>query len=249
MKRMVVVLLGIVMSLSCFGSVVSARDFTAEEQKIIDEVTIYTDKESDEEKEELKEEMLGYYKYLEKELERKYSSIDYSVTGYNSDEMSDGVFFVKDNSNDEVYTATVTIPDGGSEVYTEKDCFYNYIFKDKIEEKYDDIFKDVTGYAGTRCVFTEETGYITEESKLSDVESLSKDVFIYCIDNGKTVKELSEEVKEALGNDLPGRYNVFLISDIDTKDANESISQYLWFNSKIIDRDRFEIGWDLQEPR
>lgn len=126
--------------------------------------------------------------------------------------------------------------------------FLYSIFKDKMEEKYDKILKDVEGFIGARCVFNEETSYITEESKLSDLKWLSKDVFIYCEDTGKTVEELAEDVKAVLGDDLPGRYNVFLIKDIDTSDIDESLSQYLWFNSEITDNIRFEVGFKLMTP-
>ena len=83
--------------------------------------------------------VLHCFQCLDKELKRKYPSSDYSITGYRSDKISDGEFFVKDNENDEVYSAFVEIPDGGSKAYIEKDCFYNSIFKDKMEEKYDEI--------------------------------------------------------------------------------------------------------------
>lgn len=248
MRKKAVVLLGIVISLSCFGTVVGARDFTKEEQDIINKVQILSDKESDEVDDDFYIEMLGYYKYLDKELKRKYPSADYTITGYKSDEISDGEFSVKNNESDEVYTAIVEIPDGGSKSYIEKDCFYNSIFKDKMEEKYDELLKDVRGFIGARCVFNEETSYITEESKLSDLKWLSKDIFIYCEDTGKAVEELAEDVKEVLGDDLPGRYNVFLIKDIDTSDIDESLSQYLWFNSEITDSIRFEVGFKLKIP-
>lgn len=249
MRKVEAVLLGIVISLSCFGTIVCARDFTKEEQDIINSVQILTDIDTDKVNDDFYTEMLGYYKYLDKELKRKYPSSDYSITGYRSDKISDGEFFVKNNENNEVYSAIVEIPDGGSKAYIEKDCFYNSIFKDKIEEKYNDMFKDINGYKGARCVFNEETSYITEKSTLSDLKWLSKDVFIYCEDTGKTVEELAEDVKEVLGDNLPGRYNVFLIKDIDTSDIDESLSQYLWFNSEITDSIRFEVGYKLMTPR
>lgn len=249
MRKVVVVLLGTVISLSCFGTIVGARDFTKEEQDIINSVQILTDIDTDEVNNDFYTEMLWYYKCLDKELKRKYPSADYSITGYRSDKISDGEFFVKDNENDEVYSAIVEIPDGGSKAYIEKDCFYNSIFKDKMEEKYDEILKDVEGFIGARCVFNEEISYITEKSTLSDLKWLSKDVFIYCEDTGKTVEELTEDVKAVLGDDLPGRYNVFLIKDIDTSDIDESLSQYLWFNSEITDNIRFEVGIKLMTPR
>lgn len=242
-------LLVLTLSFVFSGSVVSARDFTEEEQKIIDSVVIYTDKETDEEMDALYTDMLVYYKYLDSELKRKYPNEDITISGYNSDKLADGVFTIINNENMEAYTATVTVPDGGSEVYNEKDCFYNSVFKDKMEEKYNDMFKDIDGYKGTRCVFTEETSYITEKSTLSDLKWLSKDVFIYCEDTGKTVEELAEDVKAVLGDNLPGRYNVFLIKDIDTSDIDESLSQYLWFNSEITDSIRFEVMFKLMTPR
>ena len=249
MRKVVVVLLGTMISLSCLGTVVGAKDFTKEEQKIIDSVVIYTDKDTDEEMDALYTDMLAYYKYLDSELKRKYPNEDITISGYNSDKLADGVFTIINNENMEAYTATVTVPDGGSKAYYEKDCFYNSVFKDKMEEEYNDMFKDIDGYKGTRCVFTEETSYITEESELSEVKLLSKDVFIYCEDTGKTVEELAEDVKAVLGDNLPGRYNVFLIKDIDTSDIDESLSQYLWFNSEITDNIRFEVGFKLMTPR
>lgn len=249
MRKFVVVLLCTVISLSCFGTIVGARDFTKEEQDIINSVQILTDIDTDEVNDDFYTEMLWYYKCLDKELKRKYPSADYSITGYRSDKISDGEFFVKNNENDEVYSAIVEIPDGGSKAYIEKDCFYNSIFKDKMEEKYDEILKDVEGFIGSRCVFNEDTSYITEKSTLPDLKWLSKDVFIYCEDTGKTIEELAEDVKAVLGDNLPGRYNVFLIKDIDTSDIDESLSQYLWFNSEIIDNIRFEVGFKLMTPR